>query len=126
MADNDQSVSVHVKDLLDLDDCGMVGDDLKTFREIVTRKPIKVELEVMIPASTSKDDALSAAKDHCKKTGQLLAKQASAAFPIVVECYREDKNGSTKAYGEAEAALSKFNKFVEQRIEQFRVELRKA
>ncbi|MGC3967843.1 MAG: hypothetical protein QM775_10865 [Pirellulales bacterium] len=120
------SYSVSEKDFIDLKDAGILGENKLLFEEAVWLRPIKVEVEIVFPSEQDEAKIKKGVSVVVKKYSNLVAKQASDAFSVIVECIKEDRRGGTKAFGEAESALKKFNSFVKERMESFRLDLREA
>jgi hypothetical protein len=120
------SYSVNEKDFIDFKDAGIFGEDKALFEEAVAVKAIKVEVEIVLPSEQDEAKIKKGVDATVNKYAKLLAKQASDAFPIIIECIKEDRRGGTKSYNEADAALKKFNSYVKDRMESFRVDLRSA
>jgi hypothetical protein len=113
-------------------DAQSIPPDLKGITEIVNIRPIKVNVDIILPSGIEADDGIVDLLQKpiwavLKRYRSLIDKQAQQALQIVLEKHADDKAGSNKnAYSEASSALDKANKYISELMEDFRVDLRKA
>lgn len=139
------TVSVH-EVLLELRNIGFNSDEIKTLKEITDYRPVKIDLEILLPpgqqeSAMGPQTALKAGDVETKaKTMQtkaafkevaarytsLVSPQLTDALRLTLEKYRQDQQGQTGGFAAADAALKKASKFVEGKFEDFRVDLREA
>mgnify|MGYP003617701324 FL=1 len=130
-AEKTKSLAVDERDLVELTKLGLSADDVQTVKETVRVPGIKVELQVIFPAAET-EIAVKAQQKQGRigadavidRYAKLLRKAAGEALAEVTARYRADQSGDAKAYDAASSALSKFNKYAENLMSDFRVDLR--
>lgn len=113
-------------------DAQTLSPDLKSITEIVNIRPIKVNVDLILPSGVEAADGIVDLLQKpiwavLKRYRTLIDRQAEQALKIVLEKHAEDKAGSNKnAYSDASSALDKANKYISELMEDFRSDLRKA
>lgn len=131
------TVSMH-EVLLELRNIGFNSDEVKTLKEITDYRPVKIDLEILLPPSNA-DKALeqietkaktmqtkAAFRDVEQRYLALVIPQLTAALRLTLEKYQLDQQGQPGGFAAADAALKKASKFVETKFEDFRLDLREA
>jgi len=137
------TVSVH-EVLLELRNIGFNSDEIKTLKEITDYRPVKIDLEILLPPGSESGGAksgpkLSEIEDKAKsmqaksafrevaaRYTDIVSPQLTSALRLTLEKYQLDQQGQSGGYTAADAALKKASKFVEGKFEDFRVDLREA
>lgn len=139
------TISVHER-LLELSGLGLSSDVLQTIKAITDYRPVKVDVEVLLPAAPEADakqktklfdaDELqqkkfliqgkAAVREVVARYESALGKQLADALRAVNEKYTQDQAGQSGCFSAAESILSKISKLIETRFEDFRVDLREA
>lgn len=138
------TVSVH-EVLLELRHIGFNSDEIKTLKEITDYRPVKIDLEILLPPGKEDEfgpqtalkagdvetkaktmQTKAAFRDVAARYTDLVTPQLGDALRLTLEKYRFDQQGQTGGFAAADAALKKANKFVETKFEYFRVDLREA
>ncbi|MCE9607514.1 MAG: hypothetical protein K8U03_21715 [Planctomycetia bacterium] len=149
-----QTLSVHEK-LLELGGLGLSSEEINIVKTITDARPVKIDLEVFLPgpsepkkpgkssgdpknpdrvaiseaeveAKAALMQGKAAVREVCNRYDTFLGKPLAQALRLVIAKYNEDQAGQAGGYAAAEAALSKVNKFIEGKCEDFRVDLRES
>jgi hypothetical protein len=126
MPDESIQYDVNEKNLLDPKATALSGEQVKVLQSIVELRPVKVELQLLLPAGSGKVKTAAGVIDTLNEYRKLIAKGAGPVFEQILKSYEEDKQGKTGCYEAADHALSGLNKYLEKLMEDFRVDLRKA
>jgi len=139
------TISVHER-LLELNSLGLSSAEYTTIKEITDYRPVKIDVEVLLPAPGGadqkvKDDKFdmgelqqkrflvqgkAAVREVCAKYETALGKPLTDTLRLVFEKHNQDSAGQSGCFAAAESALSKISKIIETRFEDFRVDLREA
>jgi len=114
-------------DLLDVEDAGLSSEDQAVVENVVEWHGVKYELELILPNDEFEPaDVKKGVERVVKDYRTTIRRQATPALTAVAQSYRDDQAKKSGAYGSAESALDKLNKYVDNALEKFRVDLRKA
>jgi len=131
------TVSVH-EVLLELRNIGFNSDQIKTLKEITDYRPVKIDLEILLPPSSERStlgeietkaktmQTKAAFRDVEQRYVALVSPQLTQALALTLEKYQLDQQGQPGGFAAADAALKKVNKFIEGKFEDFRIDLREA
>lgn len=144
MADTREQIVVSVHEvMLELRNLGFDTDEIKLLKEITNYRPVKIDLEVLLPpASKDKDSGplklseietkaatmqtKAAVREVSLRYHNIVLPQMAQALKATLDKYDDDQKGQPGGYAAAEAVLKKASKFVETKFEDFRVDLREA
>lgn len=131
------TVSVH-EVLLELRNLGFNSDEVKTLKEITDYRPVKIDLEILLPPPSENSklaeietkaktmQTKAAFREVAERYVILVIPQLTGALRVTLDKYQLDQQGQVGGFAAADAALKKANKFIEGKFEDFRIDLREA
>lgn len=102
------------------------GVSASEIKNVVEVHKMKIEVDVIMPDGVKPMLVEVKIQRFLRDYKGLIDKQVQEALSRVIVYHRADQSDDEKAYGQAKSVLDKANKYVEDAMDDFRVELRKA